>query len=31
MGKTKTQKETRDFPMILVIKTRQNNNKKINK
>ena len=28
MGRTKTQRETRDFSMALVIKTHQNNNKK---
>jgi hypothetical protein len=28
MGKTKTQRETRDFSMTLVIKTHQNNNNK---
>jgi hypothetical protein len=28
MGRTKTQKETRDFLMTVVIKTHQNNNKK---
>jgi hypothetical protein len=27
MGRTKTQKETRDFSMTLIIKTHQNNNK----
>jgi hypothetical protein len=28
MGRIKTQRETRDFSMVLVIKTYQNNNKK---
>ena len=31
MGRTKTQIETRDFLMALIIKTQQNNNKKTHK